>query len=381
MTALSVKSKARTAKKYSAGKVIFFYLLTFCFTLILINSDAAIRHMKAGLELCAKTVIPSLFPFMIMSELLVSSGLGELFGKLFSSPMKKLFGLSGGGSSAAFLGSLCGFPIGAKTAISLYDKGVISKTETEHLMTFSNNPSSAFLINAVGISLFGNRRIGILIYFSVLLASFIIGFLARFFISGSTVSEASRIACKKEPSSPITLFTSSVSGATAGMLTVCAYVLFFSVISGCISDILESRFALPDTVSAITFGILEMSGGVSRASAVSNLTAAVILTSLISGWSGFSVHFQIISLCAGRDISFKPYFIAKAFQGLLSAIFVSIALILFPDIKCCTSDVTVESTLFYRESIPDIVNFVLLAVFLLGCYLHFIKGRVPRILS
>jgi hypothetical protein len=153
---------------------------TFCFVLILRNSDAAIEYMGRGLTLCARTVIPSLFPFMVVSELLVSSGAGEALGRLFSGVMRRVFGVSGAGASAVFLGSACGFPVGARTAVGLLDRGVISKSECEHLLTFVSNPSSAFLISAVGAGLYGNRRLGVALYLVVLSCGLFTGFLARF---------------------------------------------------------------------------------------------------------------------------------------------------------------------------------------------------------
>ncbi len=70
-------AKPATHSRPSAGQVGFLLMSTFCFILVLRNSDAAIEYMGRGLTLCARTVIPSLFPFMVISELLVSSGAGE----------------------------------------------------------------------------------------------------------------------------------------------------------------------------------------------------------------------------------------------------------------------------------------------------------------
>ncbi len=304
----------------TAGQVCFCLLSTFCFLLILRNSDAAIRYMGRGLTLCAVTVIPSLFPFMVISELLVKSGAGEAFGRLFSRLMRRVFGISGAGVSAVFLGSMCGFPVGARTAVSLYDANLISRSECEHLLTFTNNPGSAFLITAVGVSIFGNRRLGMLLYAVVLGSSFLVGFLARFFLRGTgKPTEHPHHPSGLRPVG-VEVFTSAVSGAASAMLTVCAYVIFFSALTGALGSMIAEGNHMHETAYALLCGFLELTGGISEASGLASFEMAVILTAAVAGWSGLSVHCQVLSLCGGRGLSFKPYFLAKAAQAVISAL-------------------------------------------------------------
>jgi sporulation integral membrane protein YlbJ len=289
---------------------------TFCFVLILRNSDAAIEYMGRGLTLCARTVIPSLFPFMVISELLVSSGAGEAFGRLFAWLMRRVFGLSGAGASAVFLGSMCGFPVGAKTAVGLLDRNVISRAECEHLLTFTSNPSSAFLITAVGVSLYGNRRLGVVLYITVLGSGLLVGFLARFFLHRTETAEHPHFPSGLHVGGAET-FTGAVSGAATGMLTVCAYVIFFSALTGALGCAVKDVGGAGETGYTLLSGFLEMTGGISLASSLGDHRLGLILTAAFAGWSGISVHCQIMTLCGGRGLSFKPYFLAKAVQGLL----------------------------------------------------------------
>ncbi len=327
--------KAKPEKRLYAGQIFFCIMSTFCFLLILRNSEAAIEYMGRGLTLCAHTVIPSLFPFMVISELLVSSGAGEALGRLLAKPMKWLFGLSGAGCSAVVLGSMCGFPVGASTAVSLLDKNVISKRECEHLLSFSNNPSSGFLITAVGVSLLGSHRLGLILYLVVLGTAFFIGFLMRFFLRKSPVAhekgEHPHFPSGLHPGG-MTMFTDAVSHAAMGMLTVCAYVVFFSALMGALSRMVDSLGGMSQEAYALLCGVFELSGGVSEAAGLVGQTASpvlpLILTAVISGWSGLSVHCQIMTLCGGRGLSFKPYFIAKALQGVLCGVIMWVLLTL-----------------------------------------------------
>lgn len=336
----------------TAGQVGFWLMSAFCFILVLRNSDAAVEYMGRGLTLCAKTVIPSLFPFMVVSELLVSSGAGEALGRLLSGIMRKIFGISGAGASALFLGSTCGFPVGARTAVALYDKGVISKSECQHLLTFTCNPSSAFLITAVGVSLYDSRTLGVTLYCVVLGCGLLTGFLARFFLrSPQEPSEHPHYPSGLHPGGAET-FTGAVSSAATAMLTVCAYVIFFSALTGALSCAVSDVGGSGSWGYTLLCGFLEMTGGISQASILSG-DGGLILTAAFAGWSGVSVHCQIMTLCGGRGLSFKPYLLAKAFQGLLCGVVTAGILLWFPSLMNPVDGVITDAILVFM-SMKDI---------------------------
>ncbi len=315
MTEYTLTVERKNGKKNT--HIAFGIVILFSFILILSSSDTAIEYMKKGLRLCAITVIPSLFPFMVISELMVTSGIGARISKIFAKPMHLLFGVGATGTAAYLLGTVCGFPIGAKTAISMYDNGMIDRHEAERLLTFCNNPGSAFVISAVGVSLFGNKHIGILMYTCVIISSVIIGILGKLIFQRHKVKDKPDITLIT-PEFGIKNITDAVQTSALSMLTVCAYVVFFSAFVGCIGALL-SRLSIPEELVACIFGFFELSGGVGAGAGIENRYYALLLCSLFVGWSGLSVHFQIMSVCSGRDISFKPYFIAKAAQSVICA--------------------------------------------------------------
>ncbi len=341
----TIASAAPSRREHpSVGQVSFCLMSTFCLLLILRNPDAAVEYMGRGLTLCARTVIPSLFPFMVISELLVQSGAGEAMGRLFARPMRYLFGLSGAGSTAVFLGSLCGFPVGAKTAVALYDRGVISRRECEHLLTFCNCPGSAFLISGVGVSLFGNRRLGTALYFCVLGCSFGIGLVARFLMGRRERGEHPHYPSGLHPGGA-EMFTSAVSSAATGMLTVCAYVVFFSTLSGTLAELARAVGGMEPHLFALLCGFLEMSGGIGAASTLPNGETALIFAAAMAGWSGLSVHCQIASLCGGRGLSLRPYLLAKTAGGVLAAAVMALILHAFPEWLSPDADTVVRTLL------------------------------------
>lgn len=322
MTDLREKSpKISSRSRHSAGQLVFAAVSVFSLALILRNSEIAIRQMSIGLSLCVTTVIPSLFPFMILSELIVASGVANGVGRLLKKPFGKIFGISGDGGCAVFLGFFCGFPVGARCALSLYDSGRIDRQELSFLLSFCNTPSSAFLINAVGVTLFDDRSLGLLLYFATMLSAICAGIAGSFLMGmrkrGVSPPSASRPTAPRQ--NGISIFTETVGASALAMLRICAFIVFFSAFLGTLEHLVES-LALPQALGALLVSFFEMTAGVSRAAACP-APIGEALAAFAVGFSGLSVCFQMIGLCENRPVSFRPYLWAKLFQGLLCVFF------------------------------------------------------------
>ena len=317
--------------KLTLGQWFFCFFGIFSLFLTIRNPEAAIGFVSDGLRLCAGTVIPSLFPFLVVSELLVLSGTGEAIGRLLSGPFRKVFGVSGLGFTVFFLGSLCGFPVGARTAISYFDRGLLGKKETERLLTFTNNPSSAFLISAVGVSLFGSQFFGTALFGVTLLSAVLVGFFGRFILRGDEEDPVFRRAPATQIRTVVGVFTGAVTNATDSMLRVCSYVVFFTALTGTMRLFLDAVQA-SDVIAAALGGILELTTGVGSAAGLAERHVGAILAAFFSGWAGLSVHMQILSITDGRGLCYRPYFLAKLFQGILAALLMWGTLRLFPGI-------------------------------------------------
>ena len=122
------------------------------------------------------------------------------------------------------------------------------------------------------------------------------------------------------------MFTSAVSSAANAMLTICAYVVFFSALTGALGSMIAENVHISETVSAWLSGFLELTSGTQTASKLSSSKQALVLSAVFAGWSGLSVHCQVLSLCGGRGLSFKPYFLAKAAQAVVAGVAMSILL-------------------------------------------------------
>ena len=294
--------------------------------LSLVFSSNTGEYVKSGIALCANTVIPSVFPFMVISSAIISLGTGRELGRIFSLPVKIVFGTSSAAACPIFLGAVCGYPVGAVTAASMYDKGELTKKEAGRLLTFINLPGAAFVINAVGENMLGSRKMGVAVYVSVLLSAVVAGSVGRLFYGKSP--EIKQGASSPAPFMPVSgAITEAIWRAAKNMLNVCACVITFSAVSGAVFALPFFK-ASPQWLKAVLAGILEVSSGCMAASKATGITACLLSASICS-WSGLSVHMQIISACSGRDIPLLPFFISKAAQAVLSPLFLYIYLHFF----------------------------------------------------
>ncbi len=327
------KIRQRHFQGFRRGDLCFGILTLFCLLLIFKNSDVAMEYIHNGLTLCAHTVIPSLFPFMVISEMIVAGGIADPLLRPLSGFFKRLLKLSPTGGACVLLGMFCGFPIGAKCAIRALEDGRITKNEAERIIAIASSPSSAFLISAVGLSLWGNKRFGGALYLSVLLSELITGiFLAKF--NKGKITDAQAFSPKQAippRKSPASLFTEAVRSSCNGILLVCAYVIFFAALVGAL-EYLVSALSLPALFSVLLFGFFELSGGMSRASALAPPLVAALISGLFAGWSGISVHCQLLSVCEGKDLSLKKYILSKLAQGCLALLILWGAVTLMPEL-------------------------------------------------
>ena len=293
-------------------------------TFFLVFSPKSAELVKSGISLCIGTVIPSVFPFMVISSLVVSLGAGRDIGTLFSFPLRLIFGGSSSAACPVFLGLVCGYPTGAFTAAAMLDKGEITKKELSRLLTFINVPSAAFVIGGVGAGMLGSSKLGLCIYFSVLLSAVTVGVAGRFFSKENGGKSSVRIVRESIPLSRA--IPDAIRSAAVNMMCISACVITFSSLSGLICS-LPLISSAPDWAKAVITGFFEVSSGARSASITQKL--APLLVSSVCAWSGLSVHMQIISACRGRGISFTPFFISKAAQAVLAPVYLSAILHFF----------------------------------------------------
>jgi len=295
---------------------------------------------RQGLQLCFNVIFPSLFPFFVLSSLVVELGMARYLGQALERIMLPLFRVGGPGASALVLGFVGGYPVGARTAIQLYETKQLTKAEVQRLLAFCNNSGPAFILGVVGTGVFGSGTAGLLLYFVHIAASVCVGLLFRFYGRPAAKRPLTSHTLQFQAVRFSHAFTSSIKNSFSSVLNICAFVVFFSVLIRLLSlcGIMEvaARLltALPhlDLTMArhLLIGLFEVSSGVAGLIGEGALNGRVSMAAFMLGWAGLSVHCQVLSFLAGSGLSSFSYLVGKALHGLLSALFTAGLMRLFP---------------------------------------------------
>lgn len=331
------------------------------------ESMSAVRN---GLTLCYNVIIPSLFPFFVLSTLVVDLGLARYLGRMTQGIMEPLFRVPGVCSSAFILGFIGGYPVGAKTAIELYEKGHCNKTEAERLLAFCNNSGPAFILGVVGAGIFVSSSIGLLLHLAHGLASVCVGLLFRFYGK----SEPSRYTINPhfDAQRGSVAFTNAIKSSFFSTLNICAFVTFFTVVIEIlfISNFLPTLAHLLALVLApfgftVTLaqqfitGLIELSSGVWTLADSGSMVDSLPMAAFMLGWAGLSVHCQVLSFLSSSGLSSRTYFLGKLLHGGLSALIVSLLYRVLP--------LNLEVSTFIAYQTNTVSNLEFPAVFTSSC--------------
>lgn len=130
-------------------EMIIPFLFCIFILFLIIFSKSNIASSKSGLTLWANTIVPSLLPFFVATELLSHTSVISFFGKHLKHIMKPIFNVPGESAFAFIMGILSGYPIGAKIVSNFYENNICSRAEAERLIAFTNNSGPLFIIGTV----------------------------------------------------------------------------------------------------------------------------------------------------------------------------------------------------------------------------------------
>ena len=269
--------------------------------LLILDGTTARIGILEGMKLCMNTLIPSLFPFCVLSALLTGSLISQPIPIL--KPICKFCRISPGFESLLLIGWLGGYPIGAQNVAAAHRSGFLTSEDATRMAIICNNAGPAFLFGILGPIILGKYTVWML--WGILLCS---SLLTAHLIPGGKAHPGSL------PQQELPAFPTAIRTGIVSMANICANVLFMRMILEFITKWVLSDFS--NVFTALISGILEVSNGCIQLAGIKNSTIQCMIASTLLSFGGICVWMQTRSVCYDMDL--KGYLKWKLFQSILA---------------------------------------------------------------
>ncbi|WP_160675697.1 sporulation integral membrane protein YlbJ [Clostridium sp. C8-1-8] len=320
---------------FSRTSIFITFSLTILIFYFVVNPRSCMDSALQGAELFIKAVLPSLFPFLVICNLLIAFDGIAIYSKLLGPVLCKPLRLSKNCSFAIVASMLCGYPLGAKYSAELYSNGYIDEYEFKRLLNIASNAGPIFILGSVASSMLNNIYYGYIILAANYLSFFVIGLLSK----NKTKTRKFDLKIKHSSINIGEAFKLSINDAINGTLMVGGYVIIFAVLisiikNNAITSIISSNtlnFNINrDFLSALLLGSLDLTNGCNIITSSSlTITIKLCLISFFCCFGGFSIIAQTHAFFYKYKVSLKRYFMTKVLQGLIGVIITLIICILF----------------------------------------------------
>lgn len=281
--------------------------------LLILDAQTALISAVDGISLCVTAVIPSLFPFFVLSAIINSALAGAKVSAL--RPVSRLCRIPAGAESILLLGLIGGYPVGAAGISQGYKTGILCKKDGERMLSFCNNAGPAFIFGLLSPVL-GNIGLCWALWIIHLLSAILVGI-----VMPGDSKEATTIRSTQ----PLTVPQAMQIGLK-NMATVCGWVILFRIVLG----FMEHWFLwlLSPAFLSIISGILELSNGCLSLIHIENTSVRFMCAAGFLSFGGICVAMQTASVIG--ELSLRKYYIGKVLQTALSLLLSALFLVIFP---------------------------------------------------
>lgn len=330
-------------KLFKLKNLIYSFIFIILIILIILNPKNSIDAALKGVDIWFFTVLPSLLPFFIISEITIKLGIVNFIGSLMSPLMKPLFNVPGEGAFVFAMSITSGYPVGAKLISKLRLENKLSQIEAQRLASFASTSGPLFIIGAVAIGMFHNENLGFLLALSHYLGAITVGLIFRFF-KYESISISAKSLYKENLGNSYdyllkdkdigNIMSQAVNDAMNTILIIGGFIIFYSVVIEALNSFNIIYYILnlfkymgiyieENIVKGFLFGIIEITNGAKILSESTNNNSlfVFVLLSIIIGWSGFSIHSQAFSFFSRIDINNNIYILSKLMHGIFAGFF------------------------------------------------------------
>lgn len=334
------------------------FLLVALLGLMVVFPAESLRASLKGLAIWWDVLFPALFPFFVISEMMLGVGIVHFFGTLLDPLMRPIFRIPGIGGFVMAMGFAAGYPVAAKLTSQLWDQGLVNREEGERLVSFTTTSDPIFLIGAVSVGFFHDASLAVVLAAAHYGSAVVLGLFMRFHGAKPSHAQAAANTAASPGTPSANLFVRAfntmhdarmrdgrglgemllqgIKSALQLNMVVGGLVVFFSVVMEVMTsahimnfcyigiNAILHLFGMPESLSqAVTNGIFEVTLGSKAAGGAGEHIPLLYKTAIaawVLSWAGLSVHAQIVSLLQHTSLRYWPFLAARFAHGILAAI-------------------------------------------------------------
>lgn len=306
--------------KIFKGFIVLFFLTMFFFP------HASYQGASTGLLLWFLNVLPTLLPFIIISNLMIKLNIASRISSLLHPLLGRMLRLSPNGCYPILVGFLSGIPMGAKSTADLVTERSIKHKEGDFLLSMCNNASPVFIMNYIAVNQLKLPQIRLPLFLIIYSSSILSALLYRFIKikaikknTKSTYQISQRVSIMEKVSTPYRftydIMDSSIMNGFEVVTKIGGYIILFSILAQIINEI------GPDAgfIKASLMGLLEITTGINQICRIPMaISIKIVLVTVLTSFGGLSGLAQTKSVLGSSGLSIKTYLIVKLLSALVA---------------------------------------------------------------
>lgn len=295
--------------------IIVILICIFVLIELLVKKSLIYSSILYALNVWVNSLIPALFPFFIISDILINYNITFYIPKIIKNFCKNVFNITDNMFMILLLSLISGFPSNARNTRTLYDKGIINLDEANHILIFSHFANPIFILTTVALFFFHNEKIGIILLISHYVSNFILGILFRWNFKHND-KKITDININFNNSFG-NVFIFSIKKSIDTILLICGILVVFLMLS----SIVIEAFDFNSYNSMLIKGIFEITIGIEALGKLNlSMIYKAVIASCFLAFGGLSVHMQVMSQIVGTKIKYSYFFLGRIYQMIISGL-------------------------------------------------------------
>ena len=285
--------------------IIIIYIFIILELLILFNSNIIIKSVNSSSLMFIKKIFPSLFPTMVIGNILIKSNVYLIIPKKIKAFLFKKFNFSNSTMELFIISLITGSPSSAMYINNYLNSGLINKKEAEALLCSTHFINPLFIVAGVGVGVFNNVKIGFVLFIMLFISTLI-----KIYLNKNNFKNSKKKIINIKNTNLITNITSSIKESINALLLIFGIVVIFNILVSLVSHILD----LSELASCVINGLLEITGGIIKLSNLNvNIYIKIFLAYYFLNFGGLCIQMQSMSMIDNKKIRYLKYLIFRLF--------------------------------------------------------------------